>query len=82
MAFRDVVSIWAGVYANCQLNTLLNTIGGLFSQEGITTFFTRFFSSILFEIPDNIIEYRDTSNTFDKAKALAKIFSILLNFKI
>ena len=47
----DLSTIQATIYANCDIQKLVNTIGGLTSSEGLSELVARVLGGIVFEIP-------------------------------
>lgn len=68
LAYRDGVDFSAQIYAECQLEQLFNTMGGIFSKEGSSTFITRATSSLVFEIPGHITKYQAATTDFERSR--------------
>jgi hypothetical protein len=48
---QDLINMSAAIYAQCQLQTLINVVSGLLSVEGISTIGAQVGGALIYEIP-------------------------------
>ena len=80
---KDMIDLQASIYGYCGSEQLYNRLAEIFSDEGLAQLASRSVFGVLFELPNHWIYVRDGDlNTFCRAYHSAKIFSVLLNFRI
>ncbi|CDW83799.1 UNKNOWN [Stylonychia lemnae] len=81
-AYQDLINLSSGIYADCKFDSLMNTISGILSQEGLSTFFARFFSTAIFDVGKQLNLFKAAKSDYQRWKYIGKIFSLVFNFKI
>ena len=80
---KDMIDLQASIYGYCGLEQLYNRMTEVFSSEGMAQLASRSVFGVIFELPTHYKYVRDPDmNTFCRAYHSAKMFSVILNFRI
>ena len=83
LALKDMIDLQASIYGYCGSDQLYNRLAEFFSNEGLAQLASRSVFGFIFEFSDHWMYVRESElNTFCRAYHSAKIFSVVLNFRI
>ena len=83
LVLKDMIDLQASIYGYCDSEKLYNRLAEILSDEGLAQLTSRSLMGIMFEFTDPWMYVREpTLNSFCRAYHTAKIFSVLLNFRI
>jgi hypothetical protein len=78
-----MIDLQASIYGYCGSEQLFNRLAEFFSDEGLAQLASRSVFGFIFDFADHWMYVREAElNTFCRAYHSAKIFSVLLNFRI
>ena len=84
VTLQDFIAISSGLFVDCQLTQLFNTVSHLASSEGVSQVGGRVAGALPFEMSRCIETYNDPDsfNTQEKGYRYGKCLSIILNYTI
>jgi len=81
---QDLISLTAGVFIDCSVDKLFNTVTNLASSEGLSTVGGRVTGALPFEIKKctEVYKHPDAFSAKERGNAYGKCASIVLNYTI
>ena len=83
LVLKDMIDLQASIYGYCGSEQLYNRLAEVLSDEGLAQLMSRYLFGVMIESTDHLTYVLDPNmNSFCRAYHTAKIFSVLLNFRI